>query len=483
MKLVQLLKNVEYTLQQGSLEIEIEKIAYHSKKVEKNSVFFAMNGANTNGDIYIEEAIQRGAIAIVTQNADIQIPDVTIIVVQNIRHVLALVSCEYFCHPASKLKVIGITGTKGKTTTAMMVYQLLLNTQHKVGYIGTNGAYIDQCHHETINTTPESYEIQSLFAMMVDYGCEYVVMEVSSIGLLRHRLDGFVFDIGCFTNLSNDHIGPNEHESFDEYKMCKAMLFARSKYSIINDEDVYANTMISACNSDYLLYSLNHIGNHQVTNIHYILDENDFGMGFTYQGYEFKIMLPGEFNVFNAVLAIAIGNYIGLSLEEMSHHLASIFIQGRSEFVPTYKGVKVLIDYAHNAVSMEKICQMAKHYHPKRLITLFGCGGNRAKSRRFEMGRVSGEYADLSIITSDNSRLEPTKNIIEDIIQGITPTNGKYVTFEDRKEAIHYALDNAQFGDIILILGKGHEMYQIIGETVYPFNERQIILDYVKNKG
>lgn len=479
MKLSKLLNNVKFEVKQGNVDIEISSLVYHSKKVKPGSVFVSMAGALVNGDQFIEEAINQGAVAIVTENKELIAKDVCIICVENIRHVLALMSCEFFGHPANELKVIGITGTKGKTTTAMMVYNMLLKCGQKVGYIGTNGAYINEQHFDTVNTTPESYEVQSLFRQMVDASCQYVVMEVSSIGLIRGRLDGFDFDIGCFTNLSNDHIGPNEHADFNEYMMAKTQLFTKSKISIINDEDQYASVMKSYCKGQLITFTLDHINDHKVSNVEYMSDESYLGMHFIYKNQDFKIPLPGMFNVLNALLAISIGECLNLKLEQMALALQEIQIQGRSEFVPTYPNVKVIIDYAHNAVSMEKIVQMAKHYHPKRLITVFGCGGNRARSRRLEMGRVSGLNADLSVITSDNSRYEPTANIIADILEGLNPTKGQYITIEDRKEAIEYTLKNAQEGDMILVLGKGHEMYQEMNGIKTPFNERQIILDYV----
>ena len=479
MKLSTLLKDVDYVVKQGNDELEIEHLVYNSKKVLPNSVFVSMNGELVNGDAYIQEAINKGAIAIVSENENLNFKDITIICVKNIRNVLACMSCTFFDYPAKSIRTIGITGTKGKTTSAMMVYHMLLSCHQKVGYIGTNGAYINQKHFETANTTPESYEVQSLFRQMVDAGCKYVVMEVSSIGILRHRLDGFNFDIGCFTNLSNDHIGPNEHATFEEYLNCKAELFKRSKLSIINEDDDYASVMKEASCDSILPISLRYIGLNEISDVDYVSDDNYLGMHFSYKNQYFKIPLPGLFNVSNAILAVSIGECLNLSLKDMADALVNVNIQGRSEVVPTYPNVKVIIDYAHNAISMEKIVVMAKHYHPKRLITLFGCGGNRAKSRRFEMGKVSGTYADLSIITSDNSRFEKTSDIIQDIITGLAPTNGKYVAIENRQEAIEYALKNAMPGDMILILGKGHEMYQEINGEKFEFNERQIILDYV----
>lgn len=479
MKLSQLLENVEYNVKQGNVDVEIEHLVYNSKNAKPNSVFVSMSGALVNGDTYIQDAINNGAVAVVTENSEISFEGITIICVKNIRHVLALMSCAFFDYPANSIKVIGITGTKGKTTSAMMVYNMLLKCHQKVGYIGTNGAYINEIHYETINTTPESYEIQSLFRQMVDAKCQYVIMEVSSIGILRHRLDGFDFDIGCYTNLSNDHIGPNEHATFEEYMNCKAELFSRSKISIINEDDSHADVMKKSCTGKYIGISNQYIGENTVSNVDYVSDDTYLGMHFTYKDQYFKIPLPGLFNVSNAILAVTIGENLGLKLADMASALEVISIQGRSEFVPTYPDVKVIIDYAHNAVSMKEIVLMAKHYHPKRLITLFGCGGNRAKSRRFEMGKVSGTYADLTIITSDNSRYEPTSDIIADIITGLAPTNGKYVAIEDRHEAIEYALKNAQPGDMILVLGKGHEIYQEMNGQRVPFNERQIILDYV----
>lgn len=482
MKLTNLFEEIEFELIQGDLNVEIEHLAYHSKRVKDQSLFISMNGAYQNGNLYIHEAIKNGAIAIVYEGYIDPIEDIIMIQVKDARRCLALLSCCFFKYPARQLTVVGITGTKGKTTTALMLYETLKNAKKSVGLIGTNGVCINEQIYDVENTTPESYEIQYYLKKMVDLNFQYVIIEVTSIGMMRHRVDGIVFDIGCFTNLSPDHIGENEHKSFDEYKYYKMELLRRSRMSFIHKDDFYVEEMIHSAMNNIRLYSVSRIVDQPVNHVQYIQKEG-MKMSFLYQQHLFTIPMPGRFNVLNALLCIAIAENIGVDLEIIQSTLENIHIEGRSEYIETYPGVNVFIDFAHNALSMEKILTTMSRYQPTRLITVFGCGGNRDRQRRYMMGKISGQYASMSIITSDNSRFEQTSSIMADIIKGVNESNGQYIAIIDRQKAIEYALEQAKKGDMILILGKGHEKFQEINGEKKEFIEKQIILDYVKRQG
>lgn len=481
MELTKLFDQIDFVLMHGDLDVEIEHLAYHSKKVKPQSLFVCINGTRQDASQFINEAIENGAVAIVTENRSLNYPDVTMVYVDDIRKTLALLSCRFFDQPARQLKMVGITGTKGKTTVAVMIYETLKNSGIKVGLMGTNGIFMGDQVYPSENTTPESYEIQYYLREMVNQGYTHVILEVTSIGIMRHRVDGFTFDIGCFTNLSPDHIGENEHSSFEEYKHYKMELMRRSDVCFINRDDFYAVDMINNANGKVRLYDLTRVVDEPVSAVDY-LNEQGLRMRFLYKQLIFTIPLPGKFNVSNALLCIGVCEYLGIDAVTIKETLKDIHISGRSEFVETYPGVNVFIDFAHNALSMENILKTMLHYQPKRLITLFGCGGNRDRQRRYEMGKISGMYATLSIITSDNSRYESTENIMADIIRGMKETNGKYVAIEDRKSAIEFALQLAQSGDMILILGKGHEQYQELNGVKKEFIEKEVILECLQNK-
>lgn len=481
MKLAKLFVGIDFVLKYGDLDVEIEDLAYYSKRVKNQSLFVSIDGTYHNGNNYINEAIDLGAIVIVGEHLKIPFKKgITYIEVDNARMTLALLSCAFFDHPASQLTTIGITGTKGKTTSAMMIYHTLRDNGYKAGMIGTNGIYILDQHYETKNTTPESYEIQYYLRQMVLKGCQYVILEVTSVGLMYHRVDGFTFDIGCFTNLSPDHIGKNEHENFEEYKHYKKELLKRSEVCFINHDDFYAQEMKKSTKAKCYYYSLSRIKS-PIEHIEYV-NEQGLKMSFDYRGLHFLISFPGKFNVLNAILCIAVCEYLGISTVQIKKTLENLSIKGRSEYVKTYPHVYVYIDYAHNAISMENILKTMQHYPYKRLITVFGCGGNRDIHRRYEMGKISGKYATYSIITSDNSRYEATDKIINDIVLGVKSVGGKYKIIEDRQKAIEFVLQEARLGDMILILGKGHEDYQEINGVQKTFIEKEIIENYLNKE-
>lgn len=474
-----LLQNVDYELIQGSIDVEIADVKYNSKEVQDNDVFVAMVGAFSDAHKFIPDAIKNGAKVIVVEK-DVTVGDeITVIKVKNARKAMAYMSAIYFNEPYKELTTIGVTGTAGKTSTTFMLKSMLETAGNKVGLIGTIGALIGDEKIETHNTTPENYEIQKLFRKMVDAGCKYAVMEVSSQGLKMGRVDGFNFDYGVFTNLSNEHIGPNEHESFEEYMQCKSMLFQKCKLGIINIDDENAQNVIKGHTCQITTFGLNSKeADLRATNIEFLMEQNFLGMKFDVTGKindTFKVAIPGRFSVYNSLCAISIGVQLGLSVDSMKKALEISKVKGRMELVSSNDKYKLIVDYAHNEAEMQNLMSTIEEYHPKRIVCIFGGGGNRAKSRRYDMGEISGKFAGLTVLTEDNPRFEDIDSINQDIIVGLNKSNGKYICIKDRKDAIKYTMQNAQEGDIILLIGKGHEQYQEIKGIQYPWDERKAV--------
>lgn len=478
MLLKKILKNIEYKVIKGNLDIEINDICYNSKNVKNNDGFIALIGHNMDGHKYISDAIEKGATVIfVEKDIDLK-DDVTIIKLNDTRRDLALLSANLFENPSKKLKMIGITGTKGKTTTTWMIKRILEEDNKTVGVIGTMGVFIKNKHYDLVNTTPESYDIHKYLKEMVDNNIEYAVMEVSSQALKLGRVDGITFDYGVFTNLTHDHIGDGEHASMEEYIECKSLLFKQSRHGIFNIDDKNYKKMTNNCICDIHTFGYDKKADLYCDKVELLREKDLIGINMTTEGIicdTFKINTPGKFSAYNAMCAILTTYLIGCSIDSMKKALINISVKGRVEPVKISDKFNLLIDYAHNGVSMESILTTIREYNPRRIVTIFGCGGNRSKDRRYEMGEVSGKLADLSIITADNSRYEDVNDIINDILIGMHKTNGKYITIPDRKEAIKYSIENAHEGDIILLLGKGHEDYQEINGVRRPFDERVII--------
>ncbi len=495
MKLEQICGEIEYRLLKGTMETEVKDIIYDSRKIAKDTMFVCMVGAITDGHNYIKDAVEKGASAIVVEReeAAMQIPDgITVIQVKSTRYALALMSAALFDHPARKLITIGLTGTKGKTTTTYMIKSVLEMAGKKVGLIGTIGALIGDEKLPSKNTTPESYELHRMFAAMVEAGCEYVVMEVSSQGLKLDRTAGIEFDYGVFTNLSPDHIGPAEHASFEEYLECKSMLFSQCKKGIINADDVHSEEILKNHTCEVYSFAtektefLGKPVDLAAYEIGYIKENGKLGMDFKVKGVmecEAKVHIPGRFSVSNSLVTMLVCHLAGISNEAIQKGLEKVQVKGRVEMLPVSKDYYLIIDYAHNEVSTRSVLTTLLEYHPKRLICVYGGGGNRSKLRRYDMGEVTGAMADLCVLTCDNPRDEEIKDINEDIKVGLAKSNGKYIEIEDRKEAIAYCMTHAQPGDMIVLLGKGHEDYQEIKGVKYHFDEREAvaeILDEIK---
>lgn len=478
-----LLERLEYEVVQGELEIDVTKVIYDSRKVEEGCLFICIKGAVSDGHIYGRQAVEKGARVVVIQD-DIEIPEgITVIKVKDTRYAMALISAAYFGHPAESLKVIGITGTKGKTTTTYMIKSILESTGHKVGLIGTIEAIIGDEVIPAANTTPESYIVQEYFRKMVDAGCDAVVMEVSSQGLMMHRTAGFIFDIGIFTNIEPDHIGPNEHASFEEYMECKGLLFRQCRIGIVNRDDARWQEVMQGHTCEIETFGFSEEADLRAADTKLVSRPGYLGISYMVQGlmnFPVEIDIPGKFSVYNSLTAIAVCRHFNVPVENIQEALKTAKVKGRIEMVKVSDDFTLMIDYAHNAMSLESLLSTLKEYHPKRLVCLFGCGGNRSKIRRYEMGEVSGKLADLTIITSDNPRFEEPQDIINDIKTGIAKTSGKYIEICDRREAIEYVIRNGQKGDVIVLAGKGHEDYQEIKGVKYPMDERVIIREILE---
>lgn len=486
MKLTRLLERLSYEVTAGSDQIEITELTNDSRKIKEGSAFVCISGAVSDGHTYIEEVTDKGAKAIIVERS-VKAPEgTTVIRVEDTRYALALMSAAYFGYPAEKLKVIGITGTKGKTTTTYMVKSILEGVGHKVGLIGTIEALIGEQSIPANNTTPESFTIHSYFAQMVDAGCDSVVMEVSSQGLMLHRTAGIQFEIGIFTNLGEDHIGPNEHTDFEDYKRCKGILFHQCRIGIANVDDRWYEDVFRQATCKTETFGFSEQAELRAVDVEHISRPGYLGMRYHVCGlmdFDVEIDIPGEFSVYNSLTAIAVCRHFDVPVTEIQRALKVACVKGRIEMVKVSDAFTLMIDYAHNAMSLESLLHTLRDYKPERLVTVFGCGGNRSRARRFEMGAVAGELSDFTIITSDNPRFEEPTAIIEDIITGIGKTKGTYIAICDRKEAIKYAIKNALPGDVIVLAGKGHETYQEIEGIKYDMDERVLIADIVKELG
>ena len=478
MKLTKLLERLEYTCLQGEIDKEISGIVNDSRKVTEGSLFFCIKGAVSDGHTYASDVAQKGAAAIIVQEP-VEVPEsVTVIQVADSRYAMALVAAAWYEYPAEKLHVIGITGTKGKTTTTYMIRSILEAAGHKVGLIGTIEAIIGDRVIPACNTTPESTTIQEYFAEMVKAGCDSVVMEVSSQGLMLHRTAGILFEIGIFTNLEPDHIGPAEHASFEEYLECKSRLFKQCKLGILNADDKHLEEILKGHTCQVETYGFSEKADFRATDTRLVSAPGYLGIDYQVSGkrnFKVEIDIPGKFSVYNSLAAIAVCDHYGVTDENIISALSQAQVKGRIEMIRVSDDFTLMIDYAHNAMALESLLTTLKEYHPKRLVCLFGCGGNRSKSRRYEMGEVSGKLADFTIITSDNPRYEEPEAILADIESAISRTDGAYIKITDRKEAIAYAIHHGQPGDVIVLAGKGHEDYQEICGVKHPMDERVLI--------
>lgn len=483
----ELLKGITYECRKGTVDRKVSEVVYDSRKIVKDCLFICICGYNTDGHDFACEAADKGAAVLVVQK-EVELPkdsDVTVIHVEDTRYAMAFISAAYFGHPADRLKVIGITGTKGKTTTTYLIKSILESAGYKTGLVGTIETIIGERHIPSANTTPESFLLQKYFKEMEEEGCQIVVMEVASQGLKLHRTQGFTFEIGIFTNLEPDHIGPNEHADFEEYQACKGLLFQQCRLGIVNIDDVHTKAVLKGHTCRLETYGFDKSADFYADNLELVKKPGELGIDFTVGGkmnFRVEVPTPGRFSVYNALTAIAVCSHFKVEIPQIQKALLGAHVKGRIEMVPVSDQFTLLIDYAHNEMSLKSLLTTLREYQPSRLVCLFGCGGNRSKDRRYGMGEVSGNYADLTIITSDNPRFEEPRDIIEDIKTGIRRTKGKFVEICDRREAIAYAIDHGQPGDIIVLAGKGHEDYQEIKGVKYPMDERVLIAGILKER-
>ena len=479
----ELLKDLKYEVLSGSIDVNVSELVYNTRKVKKECMFVCIKGATFDSHDVAGEAAKNGAVVIVAEHP-VDVPAGTaVVLVEDTRYALALISAAYFGYPAKKLKVIGITGTKGKTTTTFMIRSILEHAGISTGLIGTIEVIIGDKHIPAHNTTPESYEVQEYFAQMVAAGCKVAVMEVSSQGLKLHRTAGIRFDIGIFTNLAPDHIGENEHASFEEYMECKSRLFRQCDIGIVNADDEHCSDILKGHTCKVETYGFSEKADLRASDLKLVNRPGFLGVDYHVSGllnFDVEIDMPGRFSVYNSLVAIAVCRHFDIPKEDMLAALEVVQTKGRIEKVKVSDDFTLMIDYAHNAMSLESLLTTLKEYNPKRLVCLFGCGGNRSKLRRYEMGEVSGNLADLTVITSDNPRFEEPQAIIDDIKTGIAKTSGKYVEIIDRKEAIRYVIEHGEKGDVIVLAGKGHEDYQEIKGVKYPMDERVLIQEVLK---
>ena len=490
MKLKEILVGLEGLKVRGNLDVDINNLDSDSRKIGKNDLFIAIKGFESDGHKYVEKAIEQGATAVILQEAKKslieKIPEnVTVVIAENTRYALAICSCNFYGNPSRKFKLIGITGTKGKTTTSFMIKKILEKAGKKVGLVGTIATYIgDKKLEDSDRTTPESNKLQEIFSKMVDAGCDTVVMEVSSQSLKLHRVAGCDFDIGVFTNFSQDHISEKEHPDMEDYFNSKLKLFTMCKTAFTNADD-YNTAKLPKLAPDGLevtTYGIDNFCNVLAKDITITNSYVDFKVKIGMKNERIKTCIPGRFSVYNSLAAICVGQKLGATAEQIKEALEEVRVPGRSELVNNKKDLTIMIDYAHSPESLENILNAVKSYTRGKVISLFGCGGDRDTSKRPIMGEISGRIADYTIITSDNPRTEDPEKIALQIEEGIKKTKGKYTVIVDRVEAIKAAIKMADKNDIIVLAGKGHEPYQEINGVKYPFDERIIVNSIINTK-
>lgn len=481
MKLTELLVDLAWEATRGSAELEIRSVAYDSRKALPGTLFVCIDGFNTDGHLYAQSAVDNGATCLVT-GKDVQVDgEVTIIRVSDTRHALAGISARWFGNPAQGMDVVGVTGTKGKTTTTYMIREILEKAGRKTGLVGT----VENCiGHERIparRTTPESYDLQEMFEKMRERSVDSVAMEVSSQGLKLNRVDFVPFKVGVFTNFSQDHIGGAEHPDMADYFRSKMLLFGRCGCGIVNVDSESAGAVLKGASCPVLTYGIRQEADIMAKDVRTLQDSVSFLAVTPWFQSTVRVSAPGLFNVYNALAAIAACGYLGVSAADVKAGLMEIKVPGRAEVVPTPgKSYTVMIDYAHTPDSLENILSTVRDFTAGRLVSLFGCGGDRDRAKRPLMGGISGRLADYTILTSDNPRTEEPEQILRDIEAGILSANAEYTVITDRTEAIRHALAIGLAGDVIVLAGKGHETYQMFKDRTIHYDEREVVENLLK---
>lgn len=479
MRLRELIKNLSIIEMNADAELEISGVSYDSRKTEKGDMFVAIRGFEADGHKFIPKAVENGAAVILCEEKPSC--DIPYVLVSDSRYGLAIVSRDFFGDPASEMTMIGITGTSGKTSSSYLIKHMLESKlDAKVGLIGTNGNMIGDELLHTEHTTPESYELHKLFRHMADSGCTHVVMEVSSHSLTLERVAGIHFDVALYTNLSQDHL--DFHGTMEEYAAAKRKLFSMCSLGCFNLDDAWADFMRDGASCRTMTFSTEKNEADLVAkDIRLTADGVRFA---SVSGDEIsmtKLGIPGMFSVYNALGTMSVGLALGLSLADCSDAMSSAKgVKGRLEIVPTGRDFSVVIDYSHKPDALEKVLKTLKPVTRGRLIALFGCGGDRDKLKRPIMGRIAADNADLVVVTSDNPRTEDPDEIIREIVAGMKDKRTPTKVICDRREAIAWAIDNAAPGDVLLLAGKGHEDYQVVGHEKHHMDEREIVSDCLK---
>lgn len=468
MKLSTLLQGIEWNLLYGE-EKEINAVAYDSRKVQKNDLFVCITGFQTDGHNYVQKAIEAGATAILCEK-EIDNKEVTIIQTPNTRHALALLSANYYKHPSAHMNMIGVTGTNGKTTTTYLIKSVLDRVGHKVGIVGTIENRIGDKVLHADRTTPESLELQQLFDEMYHEDVTDVVMEVSSHSLDLHRVDGIQYHIGIFTNLTQDHL--DYHKTMENYKIAKSLLFQRSDKSVINIDDEAGEFMKQNAKGEVLTFGLEKEADLKAKDIDVSADGVKFTLCYEQKEYAVSLHTPGRFSIYNALGAIGACLFMNISIEDIIVGLQSnVGVSGRFQTIKSKRGYNAIVDYAHTPDGLENILKTAQEFVKGKIITVFGCGGDRDRTKRPIMGEIAGKLSDYCIITSDNPRTENPAMILEDVEVGMKKTNCEYIKMVDRREAICHAVEYGKKGDVIVIAGKGHENYQIFADKTIHFDD------------
>ena len=478
MKLVEILEGVDYEVIKGTIDIEIKKLQNDNRQVHKGDLFLCVEGFAVDGHSFMKDAYKSGASAIICSKDIKDLPDCTIIKVKDSRKALAVCSSNFYGNPGNKLKLIGITGTNGKTTSTFMIKSILEEAGYKVGVIGTIANYIGSKKLPAHRTTPESIELHKLFSDMVEEKVDYCVMEVSSHSLSLDRVYGLKFNEGIFTNLTQDHL--DFHKTFENYYEAKLTLFKNSNNTIINLDDIYGKKVYEDISGNKVTYSTLENSDVMANNINMHARGIEFDLNTEGSVIRIDMGMPGMYNVYNALGCAAACLNEGISLEKIKKGLENVSVPGRCEIVTKdYNlGYEIIVDYAHTPDGLDNILKTAREFTEGKLISVFGCGGDRDKTKRPIMGRIGTELSDIAIITSDNPRTEEPLNIIGDVVKGIEKEN--YVVVENRREAIKKAMELAGAGDVIVIAGKGHEDYQILKDKTIHFDEREVIAEIIK---
>lgn len=472
MKLQDILQGIELLEVHANLDQEITGICYDSRQVQPGNLFVAISGFTADGHRFIPMALAKGAAAVLCQETPAC--DAAWLRAADTRLALALASANWFGRPADHMTMIGFTGTNGKTTSTYLLKHILEETQNaKVGLVGTIQNMIGDEALHTERTTPESYELQALFRQMLDAGCTHVIMEVSSHALALHRVAGITFETGVFTNLTQDHL--DFHKTMEEYRKAKSMLFSVSRHGVINLDDPAAQQMLAEAKCPVLTYSARGGADLNAEDIVLHPHEAAFTAAWNGEAVPASLGIPGTFSVYNALGVLGAALTLGVSLDAAADALSTAQgVKGRAEVVPTPgKDYTVIIDYSHTPDSLENILKTVREFCKGRVVAVFGCGGDRDPIKRPIMGRIGAALADFVVVTSDNPRTEDPMKIIDQILEGVKETAAPYTVIENRRQAIRWAMDHAQPGDVIVLAGKGHETYQEIGHEKFHLDERE----------